>query len=67
MSETYGEKDKLFARPFHPYRVPNSELDSLVFDFQVLDFEIDPNGGLNVLVKAVVRESQQNGRLYASG
>jgi len=40
--------------------IPNCHLDSLVIHFDHLDFEINPNGGLLMVVERVIGKSQQN-------
>ena len=46
--------------PFLPSGVPDVQLDSVVLDSQVFDFEIDSDGREEGVMEYVVREPQQN-------
>ena len=45
-------------------RVPNRELDALALHVDVFHLEVDPDCGLNVVIKTVVRKAEQHRRLF---
>jgi len=47
-------------------RVPDGEFDSFVVEFEVFDFEVDSDGGLDVFVEGVVGETDEHGGLSDS-
>ena len=60
-----GGRDR--AESLLPRRVPNLKLNSLAVNFDVLDLEIDTNGGYECWREGVVRITQQKTSLTHAG
>ena len=54
------------SKAFLTGRIPNGQFDSFSIHINVFDLEINSNRRLNVIIKGIIRETKQHGRLEYS-